>query len=331
MDKENDISGSFDCVFKVPMDPNSLKSQKRETRSDEIGSRNRNQNNNSTEFFIRDFDDSEIMGNQNEKRYIPPEDNTTGGSSSSFDCINGSEKNILDPKKSRSKNRKFRKIKLSPEDVKPQREDQKPNRMINSDDDVDPGNTTSNLQSTKKLGLTSNFIDLSRFDFNILPGNRTSSSDNDLPQTSSTPVRQEKKKRKSREEDEKLNNLEEGRIAPVKLVPTLGMLESLEQLGSLEELERFALFPNKKLDFDHCVPSKCEELIKWIGDFLPEANRDMVSSRLRALMNHDEIQETSTGHVVVSREFRAKIRSKSVPEYENKNMDYEKFEKKEKF
>ena len=30
-------------------------------------------------------------------------------------------------------------------------------------------------------------------------------------------------------------------------------------------------------------------------------------------MNHDEIQETSTGHVVVSREFRAKIRSKSVP------------------
>ena len=26
---------------------------------------------------------SEIMGNQNEKRYIPPEDNTTGGSSSS--------------------------------------------------------------------------------------------------------------------------------------------------------------------------------------------------------------------------------------------------------
>ena len=59
--------------------------------------------------------------------------------------------------------------------------------------------------------------------------------------------------------------------------------------------------------------SKCEELIKWIGDFLPEANRDMVSTRLRALMNHDEIQETSTGHVVVSREFRAKIRSKSVP------------------
>ena len=39
----------------------------------------------------------------------------------------------------------------------------------------------------------------------------------------------------------------------------------------------------------------------------------MVSTRLRALMNHDEIQETSTGHVVVSREFRAKIRSKSVP------------------
>ena len=60
-------------------------------------------------------------------------------------------------------------------------------------------------------------------------------------------------------------------------------------------------------------PKKCEELIKWIGEFLPEANRDMVSSRLRALMNHDEIQETSTGHVVVSREFRAKIRSKSVP------------------
>ena len=59
--------------------------------------------------------------------------------------------------------------------------------------------------------------------------------------------------------------------------------------------------------------TKCEELIKWIGDFLPEANRDMVSTRLRALMNHDEIQETSTGHVVVSREFRAKIRSKSVP------------------
>ena len=24
MDKENDISGSLDCVFKVPMDPNSL-------------------------------------------------------------------------------------------------------------------------------------------------------------------------------------------------------------------------------------------------------------------------------------------------------------------
>ena len=28
-------------------------------------------------------DKSEIMGNQNEKRYIPPDDNTTGGSSSS--------------------------------------------------------------------------------------------------------------------------------------------------------------------------------------------------------------------------------------------------------
>ena len=27
MDKENDISGSLDCVFKVPMDPNTLKSQ----------------------------------------------------------------------------------------------------------------------------------------------------------------------------------------------------------------------------------------------------------------------------------------------------------------
>ena len=27
MDKENDISGSLDCVFKVPMDPNSLKTQ----------------------------------------------------------------------------------------------------------------------------------------------------------------------------------------------------------------------------------------------------------------------------------------------------------------
>jgi hypothetical protein len=95
------------------------------------------------------------MGNQNEKRYIPPEDNTTGGSSSSFDCINGSDKNILDPKKSRSKNRKFRKIKLSPEDVNPQRDSsQKPNRMIYSDDDVDPVNTKSNLQSTKKLGLT---------------------------------------------------------------------------------------------------------------------------------------------------------------------------------
>ena len=39
-------------------------------------------------------------------------------------------------------------------------------------------------------------------------------------------------------------------------MPTLGTLESLEQLGSLEELERFALFPNKKFDFDHCVPSK---------------------------------------------------------------------------
>ena len=28
-------------------------------------------------------DKSEIMGNQNEKRYIPPDDNNTGGSSSS--------------------------------------------------------------------------------------------------------------------------------------------------------------------------------------------------------------------------------------------------------
>ena len=28
-------------------------------------------------------DKSEIMGNQNEKRYIPPDDNTTGGSTSS--------------------------------------------------------------------------------------------------------------------------------------------------------------------------------------------------------------------------------------------------------
>ena len=27
MDKENDISGSLDCVFKVPMDPNNIKSQ----------------------------------------------------------------------------------------------------------------------------------------------------------------------------------------------------------------------------------------------------------------------------------------------------------------
>ena len=27
MDKENEISGSLDCVFKVPMDPNSIKSQ----------------------------------------------------------------------------------------------------------------------------------------------------------------------------------------------------------------------------------------------------------------------------------------------------------------
>ena len=100
---------------------------------------------------------------------------------------------------------------------------------------------------------------MSRFDLNILPGNRTSSSDNDLPKTTSTPVKHEKKsreKRKSREEDPKFNNLEEVRLAPVKLVPTLGTLESLEQLGSLEELERFALFPNKKFDFDHCVPSK---------------------------------------------------------------------------
>ena len=179
---------------------------------------------------------------------------------------------------------------------------------------------------------------MSRFDLNILPGNRTSSSDNDLPKTTSTPVKYEKKKRKSRDEDynEKIHH-EEVRLAPVKMVPTLGTLESLEQLGSLEELERFGLFPNKKFDFDHCVPSKervfekvdsdslilqplyfqipkkCEELIKWIGEFLPEANRDMVSTRLRALINHDEIQETSTGHVVVSREFRAKIRSKSVP------------------
>ena len=32
-------------------------------------------------------DGSEIMGNQNEKRYIPPEDNTTGGSSSSVSNI----------------------------------------------------------------------------------------------------------------------------------------------------------------------------------------------------------------------------------------------------
>ena len=29
MDKENDISGSLDCVFKVPMDPNSIKSQEK--------------------------------------------------------------------------------------------------------------------------------------------------------------------------------------------------------------------------------------------------------------------------------------------------------------
>ena len=104
---------------------------------------------------------------------------------------------------------------------------------------------------------------MSRFDLNILPGNRTSSSDNDLPKTTSTPVKYEKKKRKSREEpEEKLNNLEEVRIAPVKLVPTLGTLESLEQLGSLEELERFALFPNKKIDFDHIVPSK-EWFLCW--------------------------------------------------------------------
>merc|ERR1711893_433106 len=85
--------------------------KKREIRSDEIGSRNRNQNNNSTEFFIRDFDDSEIMGNQNEKRYIPPDDNT-GGSSSSFDCINGSDKNILDPKKIKIEKSKISKNKI---------------------------------------------------------------------------------------------------------------------------------------------------------------------------------------------------------------------------
>ena len=29
MDKENEISGSLDCVFKVPMDPNSIKSQEK--------------------------------------------------------------------------------------------------------------------------------------------------------------------------------------------------------------------------------------------------------------------------------------------------------------
>ena len=96
---------------------------------------------------------------------------------------------------------------------------------------------------------------------NPLSGNRTSSSENEVPKTTSTPVKHEKNRksrenRKSRDEEQKFNNLEEVRIAPVKLVPTLGTLESLEQLGSLEELERFALFPNKKFDFDHCVPSK---------------------------------------------------------------------------
>ena len=102
------------------------------------------------------------------------------------------------------------------------------------------------------------------------PGNRTSSSENDLPKTTSTPVKHDKNRksrenRKSRDEDPKFNNLEEVRIAPVKLVPTLGTLESLEQLGSLEELERFALFPNKKFDFDHCVPSKERFLTKVDG------------------------------------------------------------------
>ena len=29
MDKENDISGSLDCVFKVSMDPNSINSQEK--------------------------------------------------------------------------------------------------------------------------------------------------------------------------------------------------------------------------------------------------------------------------------------------------------------
>ena len=100
---------------------------------------------------------------------------------------------------------------------------------------------------------------------NILPGNRTSSSENELPKSTSTPVKYEKKKRKSKEEDSNEKPAqEEVRLAPVKLVPTLGALESLgslEQLGSLEELERFALFPQKKFDFDQCVPSK-----EWFWD-----------------------------------------------------------------